>query len=206
MPNPDRAPASPAEASGITVLIQRWKHGDAAARDLIAARLLPELRALAERELRKLPQPVSLHASDLVQESVIELLRRGAASGDAAHLKALAANIVRTTLIDYLRTRHAQKRGARDTENVSITVLANLGAEAPAQVDLIAIHEAMQALERSSPRAARIVELRVFGGLSETEIADVLGVSRPTVSRDWATAKLWLARELSGTTTHNDKA
>lgn len=198
MTDPLRPAALSDDETDIPGMVLRWKNGDGSARDRLAEHLLPELRRLAERELRRLPLAVSLHASDLVQESVIELLRRGADSSDAVHLKALAATIVRTTLIDYLRVRHAGKRGAGEVDNVSIAVLANLGADTPAQVDLVAIHEAMRTLERSSPRAARIVELRVFGGLSEQEVAAVLGVSRPTVSRDWAVSKLWLARELSG--------
>ncbi|MCX7557925.1 ECF-type sigma factor, partial [Xanthomonadaceae bacterium JHOS43] len=67
------------------------------------------------------------------------------------------------------------------------------------------IHRAMQALAQESPRAARIVEMGVFGGMSEQEIAGVLGVSRPTVSRDWATAKLWLARYLSAFRERDDE-
>lgn len=197
---PSSAATTDDEHDDIPALIGAWRAGDNVARDRLVAMLIPTIRAFSERELRRLAQPVSLHPSDLAQESAIEFIKRGAASSDAAHLRALAAGIVRTTLIDYLRVRNADRRGKRDTENVSITVLNNLGSDAAAQLDLIAVHDAMQALEQASPRVARIVELRIFGGLAEREIAEVLGVSRPTVTRDWATAKLWLARELSGET------
>lgn len=187
--------ADPTDA--ISLLIRAWRGGDTAARDQLVAQLMPGVRAVSERELRRLAQPVSLQPSDLVQESVMELLKRGAASADAAHLRALAAGIVRTTLIDYLRVRNAGRRGRRETSNLSITLLHNLGSDAPGPVDLVAVHDALEAMQQVSPRAARIVELRVFGGLTESEIAVALDVSRPTVSRDWATAKLWLARQLS---------
>ncbi len=189
--------AAGANADDISEWIAAWRAGDHSARDRLVTTLLPEVRALSERALRRLAYPVSLHASDLVQESLIELLKRGISSTDALHLRALAASIVRTTLVDYLRVRNAAKRGSSETENISITLLHNLGAGAIDQIDLILIHDAMQGLAKLSERATQIVEMRVFGGLAEHEIASVLGVSRATVARDWATAKLWLARALS---------
>lgn len=179
------------------MLVRRWRGGDEAARDVLAARMLPELRIMAERALRRVDQHVSMHPSDLVQESIIKLLRDGADSNNASHLRALAAQVVHATLVDYLRIRNADKRGRRETDNVSITVMNNLADDGLSHVDLLDIHHAMQALARESPRATQIVEMRVFGGMTEQEIAGVLGVSRPTVSRAWATAKLWLARYLS---------
>lgn len=177
-----------------------------ASRDALIGRLLPELRRLAERELRRLDQAVSLHPSDLVQESVIKLLRSGGDSVDSAHLRALAAGIVGTTLIDYQRIRMADKRGRRETGNLSITVMNRLIDSGPSQIDMLALHQAMRKLEGVSARAARIVEMRVLGGMTEEEVATVLGVSRPTVSRDWATARLWLMRELSTAVAGDDMA
>ena len=177
-----------------------------ASRDALIARLLPELRRLAERALRRLDQAISLHPSDLVQESVIKLLRSGGDSVDSAHLRALAAGIVGKTLIDYQRIRMADKRGRRETDNLSITVMNRLIDSGPSQIDMLALHQAMRKLEGLSPRAARIVEMRVLGGMTEEEVATVLGVSRPTVSRDWATARLWLMRELSSAAAGDDTA
>lgn len=193
---------APPAAGDMSMLVQRWRGGDEAARDALAARMLPELRSLAERALRRLDRHASMHPSDLVQESVVKLLRDGADRNGASHLRALAAQIVHATLVDYLRVRNADKRGRRETDNVSITVMNSLADDGLPHVDLLGIHQAMQALAQESPRAARIVEMRVFGGMTEQEIAEVLGISRPTVSRDWATAKLWLARCLSGIGAH----
>lgn len=178
-------------------LLAAWRSGDDRARELLVARLLPELRALAERQLHRLGRVVSMHPSDLVQESIIELLRRGASSKDLMHLRALLASVVRTTLIDYLRLRNAAKRGRNETDIVSISLLNRIAEQPLAQLDLIAVHQAMQALSQHSVRAANIVEMKVFGGMSEQEMAEVLGLSRATVSRDWAAAKLWLARALT---------
>lgn len=102
-----------ATASEVSMLVQRWRDGDDAARDALAARMLPELRLLAERALRRLDRPVSLHPSDLVQESIIKLLHGGSDSSGTSHLRALAANIVHMTLIDHQRIRYADM-GARD--------------------------------------------------------------------------------------------
>lgn len=188
-----QAAESGSEAS---VLVQRWRDGDDDARDVLIARMLPQLQALAERALRRLDESVSLHPSDLAQEAVIRLLRSGGNSVDLSHLRALAADIMWKVLIDYQRVRLADKRGRRDTLNVSITIMNKVMGDEMSQIDLLALHQAMEKLEIVSSRAARIVIMRVYGGMSEQEVVDVLGVSRPTVSRDWATAKLWLAREL----------
>lgn len=185
--------------SEASVLVRRWRDGDDDARDVLIARMLPQLQVLAERALRRLDQPVSLHPSDLAQETVVRLLRSGGNSVDSSHLRALAGDIVWKVLIDYQRVRLADKRGRRDTVNVSITVMNKVMGDGMTQIDLLALHQAMEKLETISARAARIVIMRVYGGLSEQEVVDVLGISRPTVSRDWATAKLWLARELSST-------
>jgi len=185
-------------------LLDRWRSGDLLARDALVERLMPEIRHLAERELRRLGAHVSLQPGDLVNESLIELLKRGSTAEGSAHLRALSASIVRSVLVDYLRARNAAKRGKAETVNVSITVIGKHRDETLQHLDLLALDQALRQLADHSVRAMKIVEMRFFGGLTETEIANVLGVSRPTVARDWATAKLWLARALSGQTQDED--
>lgn len=195
----DQAATSPEEhpSDDLTLLVSRWRQGEGDARDVLVARMLPAIRVLAERALCRLDGPVSLHPSDLAQESVIALLKDGRDANNGLHLRALAARIVRTTLIDYLRVRGAQKRGRHVTDSASISVVNGLVEGGISQLDLFAIHQALQGLEMQSPRAARIVEMRIFAGMTEQEIADVMQLSRPTIARDWAAAKLWLASCLS---------
>ena len=181
-------------------LLERWRAGDMLARDALAERVMPEIRQLAERELGRLGGHVSLQPGDLVNESMIELLKRGKDAEGSAHLRALGAAIVRSVLVDYLRSRNAAKRGKAETVNVSISVIQGQRDEALSHLDLLALDQALRQLAEQSVRAMKIVEMRFFGGLAESEIAEVLGISRPTVARDWAMAKLWLARAISGET------
>lgn len=184
----------------LSVLIRRWRDGDLQARDRLTEYLLPIMRQLAVRELRRQAQPLSLQVSDLVQDAMIELLKRGCESRDSAHLRALSASVLRTTLVDHLRTRNAQKRGTAHRVHVSLSTVGELPANTTEPVDLLALSNAVDSLNRESPRAAAVVEMRIFGGMTEGEIATALNVSRPTVTRDWVAAKLWLARQLVDTT------
>jgi RNA polymerase sigma factor (TIGR02999 family) len=114
---------------------------------------------------------------------------------DRAHFFAVAAQVMRRILVEHARKRRAAKRGG-GAVLVSLDE-ARAGIE-PVSVDILALHEALDRLESLDPRQCRIVELRYFGGLSEEETAEVLGMSRATVSRNWSVAKLWLRRELEG--------
>lgn len=187
-------------SDAVARLLERWRAGDMLARDALAEQVMPEIRQLAERELGRLGGHVSLQPGDLVNESMIELLRRGKVAEGSSHLRALSAAIVRSVLVDYLRSRNATKRGKAETVNVSISVMHGQRDESLSHLDLLALDQALRQLAGHSVRAMKIVEMRFFGGLAESEIADVLGISRPTVARDWAMAKLWLARAISGRT------
>jgi RNA polymerase sigma factor (TIGR02999 family) len=114
-----------------------------------------------------------------------------------AHFFGVAAKAMRSILVDHARARHAAKRGGRAR---AVTLNAAHGVArgtSEAEVDVLALDEALTRLAALDPRQAQIVELRYFGGLSIEETAHVLGVSGATVERDWKTARLWLRRELS---------
>jgi RNA polymerase sigma factor (TIGR02999 family) len=106
----------------------------------------------------------------------------------------MASQIMRRILVDHARAQHREKRGG-DALNVTLSRVA-VPLETPR--DLVALDDALQALEKLSPRQSRVVELRFFGGLSLEETAEVLEVSVGTVRRDWSLARAWLYRELSG--------
>jgi RNA polymerase sigma factor (TIGR02999 family) len=112
-----------------------------------------------------------------------------------AHFFALAAQNMRRILIDHARARLAEKRGG-ELQQVTLTAVEGWNPVAQNE-DLLALDQALSRLEKADPRAARVVELRFFGGLQEEEIAEVLGVSAITVKRDWKAARAWLAGQLS---------
>jgi RNA polymerase sigma factor (TIGR02999 family) len=113
-----------------------------------------------------------------------------------SHFLAVASTMMRRILVNHAQAQRAAKRGAGEVELVTLTLdgLAQIGA-APDR-DLVAVHEALLAFEAVDARAARVVELRFFGGLENTEIAEVLGISPATVKRDWTLARAWLHRAL----------
>lgn len=113
---------------------------------------------------------------------------------DRAHFFALAAQTMRRVLIDYARARIAGKRGGVQ-ERVSLSAVEGWNPVAHSE-DILILDEALSKLERADPRAARVVELRFFGGLQEEEVAEVLGISVITVKRDWKVARAWLMGRL----------
>jgi RNA polymerase sigma factor (TIGR02999 family) len=156
-----------------------------------------ELRAVAARLLLQERPGHTLVPTALVNEAYLRLNANPAPGRirDRQHFFALAAGVMRRILVDHALARKADKRGGGA---VHITLSGAAEREArDSGAELLGLHQALQALERVDPRAARVTELKVFGGLETPEIAAVLGVSEPTVKRDWAYAKAWLARELS---------
>ena len=154
-----------------------------------------ELRRLARRHLRGERSEHTLQSTALVHEAYLRMVRPGSVLVEnRRHFFAIASQIMRQVLVDYARGRSAAKRdGGR---RLSLEEAGELGRSQG--VDLMALDDALKNLSQMSPRQSRIVELRFFGGLSNEEISAFLGISRATVERDWATAKAWLYREISG--------
>jgi RNA polymerase sigma factor (TIGR02999 family) len=182
------------QAGEVTVLLERWKHGDDAALSQLTPLVYPELRRIAARYLRNERKGHTLQSTGLVHEAYLRLLSGdGAAAQTRNHFFAIASQIFRRILIDHARKRDRYKRGGA-TEmfvlNESIDIAAERG------IDLLRLDDALQALAVMDARQSRIVELKFFGGLEIEEIAEVTGVSPATVKRDWATARAWLLREL----------
>jgi RNA polymerase sigma factor (TIGR02999 family) len=155
-----------------------------------------ELRRLAHRHLRGWAPDHGLQTTALVHEAYLRLLGSSQISWqNRAHFFALSARLMRRVLVDAVRAQRSQKRGGRAPH-----VPLDDGA-VPAELtrrDLIALDEALTALAEFDPKKAKIVELRYFGGLTAEESAEVLGVSRITIEREWRVARLWLVRELKG--------
>lgn len=157
--------------------------------------LYDELRRLARSQMRRETPGHTLSATALAHEAWFRLAgQERTAWRNRQHFMAVAATMMRRILVNHEMARRADKR---DAELVALTLsgLEQLGM--PPDRDIVAVHEALLAFEQVDARAARVVELRFFGGLENEEVADALGVSLATVKRDWALARAWLHRELA---------
>jgi RNA polymerase sigma factor (TIGR02999 family) len=180
----------------ITSLLEQWAGGDANAFKALMPIVYDELRQLAEHYLREERRDHTLQPTALVHEAYLRLAGiREMRLQNRAHFYGAAAQVMRRILVDHARQRRALKRGGPALESVPFDDA--LDAPVDFKLDLIALDEALQALERSSPKRARVVELRYFGGLSVDETAEYLNVAPATVYRHWAYAKAWLYRRLT---------
>jgi RNA polymerase sigma factor (TIGR02999 family) len=179
----------------ITALLRAWGQGDDAALAELTPLVHAELRRMARRYVRRERRDLSLPATGLVNECYLRLVDAQQVDWKSrAHFLALAGRMMRRILVDVARARQYRKRGA-DAEHVPLD--ERLASPEPGR-DLVALDDALHALAALDERKARVVELRFFGGLSNDETAEALGVSAKTVMRDWQLAKAWLLRELSG--------
>jgi RNA polymerase sigma factor (TIGR02999 family) len=183
------------ERGDVTQLLARWAGGDQAALDALMPVVYAELRRIADAYLRRERHDHTLQPTALVHEAWLRLVRQD--GGQFDHRKqfyALAAQVMRRILVDHARTANADKRGGGA---VKTALDESTAGSTPPVVDLLALNEALDQLAAVSPRQARVVELRYFGGLNLEEAAEVLGVSAPTISRDQKTAEAWLAQAMS---------
>ncbi len=182
-------------SENVTQLLCAWRGGDQAALEKLIPIVYQDLRRLARRHLLGERAGHTLQPTAVVNEAYIRLVDYQRVQWqDRAHFFAVSAQLVRRILVDHARRRNL-KRGA-GVRQVSLELEPEFGSDRPK--DLVALDEALNELARMDPRKAKVVELRFFGGLSVDEIAETLGISGPTVMRDWSSAKAWLYRELSG--------
>ncbi len=180
----------------ITGMLAAWKSGDADALDRLTDLVYPELRRIARRTLARRQAGDSLDSTALANEAYLKLVRAGGIGCEnRVHFLALCSQIMRRILVDHARRRGFAKRGGKATRVPLDEVL--LVAEARG-IDVLALDEALDALEQIDNRKSRVVELRYFGGLSVEETAEVLEVSADTVKRDFRMARAWLLAELTG--------
>ena len=183
----------------ITRLLGEVRAGKPEAESVLIEAVYSELRQIAGRLLQMERPGHTLQATALVNEAYLQLL--GTASvdwQDRNHFFAAAAQSMRRILVDYARSRKAEKREG-ERQRVELTDVLAISDERLDEV--LAIDEALTRLADWAPRQSRIVVLRVFGGLTEGEIADSLGIARRTVSREWNVAKAWLRGEFIGPST-----
>jgi RNA polymerase sigma factor (TIGR02999 family) len=182
--------------SSLSGLVAQARGGNAAAAASLIETIYPELRRLAHHYLAGERREHTLQTGDLVHEAWMRLFSSADVSiHDRAHLVALMATQMRRALVDYARHRNAAK-GPGATIRVSLGPAGDVGVWP--DEDVLALDEALQALEAVDARAVRVVEMRFFGGLEEAEAARALGVSVATLKRDWVFARAWLYDRLNG--------
>jgi RNA polymerase sigma-70 factor (ECF subfamily) len=186
-----------ADRSDITRLLQEWQDGSAQALERLIPLVYKELHTLASRYLSRERQHHTLQPTALVNEAYLKLAgQRDVDWQNRAHFFGIAAQLMRRILVDRARHDSRVKRG-RDISLVALDD-ADPASVAVEPVDVISLDRALSRLEALDPQQGRIVELRFFVGLSIQETADVMRISTGTVKRDWAMARAWLYRELSG--------
>jgi RNA polymerase sigma factor (TIGR02999 family) len=180
---------------GITQLLVDWSKGDQKALDKLMPLVYSELRRQAGNYLRRERPGHTLQPTALVNEAYLKLIdQRHVRWRNRAQFFGVSAQLMRRILVDHARQHQAAKRGGSDQQRLSITS-AEKFVKQP-EVDLLALHEALEELATLDPQQERIVELRFFGGLSIEETAEVLGIGHATVERDWKMARAWLRRNL----------
>ena len=178
----------------ITQLLGAWSAGDENALEKLMPLVYDELHRLAQAYMGRERPGHTLQTTALVHEAYLRLIDSGRAGlQDRSHFFALCAKLMRRILVDWARARLSLKRGG----DVQVLDLEESLVVSPhASSELVALDDALKALEAFDPRKAQVIELRFFGGLSVDETAEVLKVSVETVARDWKLAKSWLRREL----------
>jgi len=179
----------------ITHLLSRWADGDKAALDVLMPVVYSELRKIADAYLRRERGSHTLQPTALVHEAWLRLVQQDNPHFDQRkQFYGLAAQVMRRILVDHARARCADKRGGGAAH---VEVPENLTSPRAPTDDLLALDQALDQLAAVSPRQARVIELRYFGGLNLEEMADLLQVSQATVSRDQRAAEAWLSQAMT---------
>lgn len=186
------APPTPPD---VTEILARVRAGNEEAGEALLPLVYEELRGIARGQLSRERKNHTLQATALLHEAWMKLgnLDR-AAPKDRAHFMAIAARTMRQILVDHARTKKAEKRG-KGWDRVTLDIaLDQLQRE---ELDLVALDEGLSQLTALDARKARVVELRFFGGLSMSEVAEVMGISTRTAEGDWYMARAWLRKNLA---------
>jgi len=179
----------------LTELIQQARSGDAAAMKGVFELAYEELRGLARSRLRRgTPQPL-LGTTALVHEAYLRFAQAGQLCvEDRQHFLKYASHVMRSVVVDFVRERVAQRRGG-DASHVELNSEL-ISSDAGGEREIMQVHEALEELAQLDARLVEVVEMRYFAGMTEEEIAALLGVTKRTVQRDWQKARLILAESL----------
>lgn len=188
-----------AHTGEITRLLAACRNGDRDAVERLFPLVYDELRRIARSQFRSESPGHTLQPTALVHEAYLKLVGGdGAEWQSRAHFFAFASQVMRHVLVDHARSRKRRKRGGGV---VKVSLDPSLDAIGEADVDMVALDDALQDLARLSERQAKVVELRYFGGLTIEEIAETLAVTPSVVRKEWTLARAWLRGELDRTET-----
>jgi RNA polymerase sigma factor (TIGR02999 family) len=178
----------------VSALLSKWRAGNHEALEALIPVVYEELRRIAQHHLRQERRDHTLQSTALVHEAYLRLMKQGPADiANRAHFMGVASRLMRQILVDHARRHRAAKRGG----GFKLELTEGMSLQKAPNVDLIALDNALDELARLDPQQSRIVEMRFFGGLSIEDTAEVIGISRTTVKREWATARAWLLREMT---------
>ena len=190
-------PSGPPESeivSEITLLLEAARQGDPEALNRVFSELYRDLQKLARARLRGRDAPTLLDTTSLVHESYLRFLKAGEIRiNDRPHFLAYAARVMRSVVVDFARERSAERRGGGGER---LPLDTGVAATAPPEVEILRVHEALDSLAQLNDRLVRVVEMRYFAGMSESEVAEALQVNERTVRRDWEKARVLLAAQL----------
>jgi RNA polymerase sigma factor (TIGR02999 family) len=185
----------PEPARAVSDLLTSWARGDTRARDELLPLVYDELRRVALGYLRRERRGHTLQPTALVHEAYLRLIGQERISWqNRAHFFGVAAQMMRRILVDHARSRAASKR---PDAALRVGLDEHAATVQPRECELLMLDRALEELIAFDPRQGRIVELRYFGGLSEHEVANLLSLSRATVTREWQTARAWLYRRIT---------
>jgi len=182
-----------ARANEVTLLLEAWREGDSSAAAALAALVYDDLRAMASRRLAG-PGPKPLQTTELVHEAYARLLQRPLKAADREHFFRTVAMALRQVLVDTIRREQAEKRGGGAC-NVSLGAAGDIAMAGPDT--WLGIEAALAELERLDARKCRVVEMSLLLGMEQSEVAETLGVSLPTIERDLRFARAWLRERLA---------
>jgi RNA polymerase sigma factor (TIGR02999 family) len=179
----------------VVALLTAIRLGEAGAVDELFSLLYPDLRQMAHARLRRSGHLTLLDTTGLVHEAYLRLFKAGSLNAeDRMQFMGYAARVMRSVVVDFVRRRAADRRGG-DAVHVGLDEVVG-GVADPREREVMRIDEALEELAAIDERLVRVVEMRYFAGMTETQVADALGLSRRSVVRDWEKARLFLATVL----------
>lgn len=181
----------------ITALLVDRGQGDDLALEELMPLVYDELRRIARGYLRRQPAGHTFQTSELIHEAYLKLAKQGDRTWqNRSHFYGVAARAMRHILVDYARSKQSQKRGGWQER---VTLGSDMAVATAKSSEVIALDAALKTLAALDERKSRVVEMKFFGGFTNSEIAEVLRISTDTAKRDWQFARTWLLRELADT-------
>lgn len=178
----------------ITHLLHNWKSGDEQAMNRLMGIVYDQLKLMAHRYTIKEKADNTLNTTGLVHEAFLRIVDQQNSYQNRSHFYAIVATCMRRVILEVARSRKTQKRGS-GVPKIELKDYFLISSDDAAQI--LAVNDALTRLEQFDERVAQVVEMRYFGGMTLTEIADALECSPATVKRDWRLAKTWLHAEFS---------